>query len=68
MFNMYHPGDVVQLKSGGQPLTVTSSNNQTADVAYFNNKGEHRIWKGVPNISLMLFKEEEKPLKKAFSK
>lgn len=59
MFNRYHPGDVVQLKSGGQPLTVTSSTNQTADLAYLNNKGEHRIWKGVPNATLKLFEKDK---------
>jgi uncharacterized protein YodC (DUF2158 family) len=34
------PGDVVELKSGGPRMTITSIRNDEANVAWFDDEGE----------------------------
>lgn len=54
--NPFSPGDVVQLNSGGERLTVSASNADTTWITYWD---ERLVNKELPTACLRLFEEGE---------
>ena len=38
----FGPGDIVELKSGGPPMTVTNAEDDVIEATWFTGAGEHR--------------------------
>ena len=54
----FAPGDVVFLKSGGSPMTVTAVGEDSVDCLWLGEEGE-LFRESIPSVALMAAPEEE---------